>query len=209
MVGFKTLLSLQNKRFTIMKLRRSHCGTTESAMSLEGWDTGSAAGPAEWVKDLTLPQPWLRSQLHLRSVSWPGNSICRKAAKEEKIKQQNPNAPVLTETHVNSSWTHDREQCRWWSSRHVKTTHWCLAFMSLEHAYEKAPFLNPQNITTTLIFPVTWGKERYAILILHFLNPRKTDGFSGTGCCLFCDLFPASAGSAGHRWPLLATPGAL
>lgn len=82
MVGFKTLLSLQNKRFTIMKLRRSHCGTTESAMSLEGWDTGSAAGPAEWVKDLTLPQPWLRSQLWLQSDAWPRNSICQGEAKQ-------------------------------------------------------------------------------------------------------------------------------
>ena len=52
--------------------------------SWEHWDTGSTLGPVQWVKDLALPQLWLRSQLQLRSDPWPGNSICHGAARKEK-----------------------------------------------------------------------------------------------------------------------------
>ena len=37
--------------------------------------------PAQWVKDLALPQLWLGSQLRLGSDPCPGNSVCRGAAK--------------------------------------------------------------------------------------------------------------------------------
>ena len=36
--------------------RCPHCGTMGSAVSLKSWDTGSILGPAQWVKDLALPQ---------------------------------------------------------------------------------------------------------------------------------------------------------
>ena len=35
--------------------------------------TGSSPSPAQWVKDLVLPQVWRRSQLWLRFDPWPGN----------------------------------------------------------------------------------------------------------------------------------------
>ena len=45
------------------------------------------SGVAQRVRDLVLPQLWRRSQLWLRSDPWPGNSICRGAAKKEKRKK--------------------------------------------------------------------------------------------------------------------------
>ena len=39
---------------------------------------------AQWVKNLALPQLWLRSKLWLGSDPWPKNSICSGVAKEEK-----------------------------------------------------------------------------------------------------------------------------
>ena len=39
--------------------------------------------PTQWVKDLALPQLWIRSQLWLQSDSWPGNAIGCGAAKKE------------------------------------------------------------------------------------------------------------------------------
>ena len=52
------------------------------------WHLGSAGSqagsPAQWVKDPASPQLWLGSKLQLRSDSWPGNSMCCGAAKNEK-----------------------------------------------------------------------------------------------------------------------------
>ena len=66
------------------------CGTTGSVASREHGDAGSDPGLARRVKDLALPQLWLRLQLWLRSDLWPGNSICQGAAKKEKTKNKQP-----------------------------------------------------------------------------------------------------------------------
>ena len=50
-------------------------------VSWECWDTGLIPGPAQWVKDLSLPQPWLRFQLQLGSDPWPGNFVKKKKEK--------------------------------------------------------------------------------------------------------------------------------
>ena len=39
------------------------------------------------VKDLALPQLWCRSQLHLGTDPWPGNTICHGAAQKEREKE--------------------------------------------------------------------------------------------------------------------------
>ena len=67
----------------------SHHGTAGSVASWECWDTGSIPSPAQWIMHLALPQLWFRSQLQLRSDSWPRNSIFRGAAKKEKKKKKN------------------------------------------------------------------------------------------------------------------------
>ena len=54
------------------------------AESLQGWDTGSILGPAQWLKDLALLQLWHKLQLWLESDPWSRNSIWCGAAKKEK-----------------------------------------------------------------------------------------------------------------------------
>ena len=49
--------------------------------------TGSIPGLHSGLKDPALPQFLHRSQLHLESDPWPGNSIGHKAAKTEKKKK--------------------------------------------------------------------------------------------------------------------------
>ena len=66
--------------------------------SLECWDTGSIPSPAQWVKDLVLPQLWYRLQLWLRSDPWPGNSIGRKAAKKGKKNLPHKALPIILPT---------------------------------------------------------------------------------------------------------------
>ena len=58
-----------------------------STMAQRDWHCLGSAGKrvqsqvAQWVKDLVLPQLWLRSRLHLGSDPWPRNSICHGVAK--------------------------------------------------------------------------------------------------------------------------------
>ena len=58
------------------------CGAVGWAASWEYWNTGSIPSPAQWVKDLALPQLWLELQLQLGSDPWPQNSIW--GSKKEK-----------------------------------------------------------------------------------------------------------------------------
>lgn len=68
--------------------RSSRCGTTGSAASWGHWDTGSIPGLAQCLKDLALPQLWLRLHLGLGFDPWPSNSIgCGVANKERKKKK--------------------------------------------------------------------------------------------------------------------------
>ena len=50
------------------------------------WITGTqvCSGPAWQVEDLALLQLWHRSQVHLGSDPWSGNSICHGVAKKGK-----------------------------------------------------------------------------------------------------------------------------
>ena len=57
----------------------SRCGTMGSVVSWEHGDAGLIPSPAQWVKDLALPQLWLRVQLRFRSDPWPGNSKKKKS----------------------------------------------------------------------------------------------------------------------------------
>ena len=52
---------------------------------LQQWDVGSVPVLAQWVKDLTVPQLWLRLQLQLGSDPWPRNSVCCGALKNKKL----------------------------------------------------------------------------------------------------------------------------
>ena len=47
----------------------------------ESWDPGLISSLAQWVKDLVLPQLWLRSD------HWPVSSKCYGAAKKKKKKK--------------------------------------------------------------------------------------------------------------------------
>ena len=53
-------------------------------MSLERWDADLIPGPAQWVKDLVLPQLQHTLQLRLEFDPWPGNSIYPGAVKKEE-----------------------------------------------------------------------------------------------------------------------------
>ena len=57
--------------------------------SWEQWDTGSIPSLAQWIKDLVLLQPWLRSHLRLVSDPWFRNPMCRKAAKNNNNNNNN------------------------------------------------------------------------------------------------------------------------
>ena len=60
------------------------------AASWEYWDSISIPSPAQWVKDLVLPQLQHKSQLLLKSDPWPGNPLCGGAAEKEKKKKKMP-----------------------------------------------------------------------------------------------------------------------
>ena len=57
--------------------------------SWEQWDTGSIPSLAQWIKDLVMLQPWLRSDLRLVSDPWFRNPMCRKAAKNNNNNNNN------------------------------------------------------------------------------------------------------------------------
>lgn len=64
----------------------SHCGTTGLVVSWKRWDAGLTPGLAQWVKNLVLLQPKLRSQLQFGSNPWPGTSTCHGQPKKKKKK---------------------------------------------------------------------------------------------------------------------------
>ena len=57
------------------------------AVSWELWDTGSIPGLARWLKDLALPQLWLKSQPRLGPdprLGTPGHGVGAKKKKTNK-----------------------------------------------------------------------------------------------------------------------------
>ena len=71
----------------IENMESSPFGAMGSAASWESWDMGLIPSLAQWIKDHTLLQLQLRLQLRLGSDSWPGTSICCRAAKNEEGKK--------------------------------------------------------------------------------------------------------------------------
>ena len=69
------------------------------AASWEHWDTGLIPCPAQWVKDLALPQLQLWSHLWLKSDPWPWNSVCWGADKKKKL-QINFETYILSNMHI-------------------------------------------------------------------------------------------------------------
>ena len=76
----------KKKKKRVIPIQSSWGGATGLAASLEFRDAGCILGPAQWVKDLVLPQLQCRLPLQLGSDPWPGNSMCCRAAKKEKKK---------------------------------------------------------------------------------------------------------------------------
>ena len=66
-------------------LRSSCTGEMGLAASWDHWVTDSIPGLAQWVKDLALPQLWLRLRQTLGTDPWPQNSY---AAGRPKIKKK-------------------------------------------------------------------------------------------------------------------------
>ena len=90
-------------------------GARELAASWEHWDAGLILDPAQWVKDLVLPQLQLTSQLQLQSDPWPGNSICLGAAKKEEKKKSYPDFLKIFKFNcmynsINSLWEQDESE---------------------------------------------------------------------------------------------------
>ena len=72
--GFKGIYSIFKRKQLEFLLWRNRVGGILGALGC-----GFNPGPVQWVKDLVLPL-----KLQLESEPWPGNSMCRGAAKKEK-----------------------------------------------------------------------------------------------------------------------------
>ena len=59
-----------------------------SAVSWECWNAGLIPSPAQWVKDLVLLKPWLRSHVQHGYDPCDGNSICRGGSQKKKKKKK-------------------------------------------------------------------------------------------------------------------------
>lgn len=70
-----------NKVVMLKTRRHSRCDATGSAAA---WECGDRFDPRPSKVDLALPQLLLSSRLQLGSDPWPGSSIRRGAAKDEK-----------------------------------------------------------------------------------------------------------------------------
>ena len=62
-----TISAFSSTKVRLLKIiaGSSHCGSMGSAASSECWDPVSFLGTAQWVKNLAVPQLWLRPQLWL------------------------------------------------------------------------------------------------------------------------------------------------
>ena len=58
------------------------------SISVQLQDAGSIPGLAQWDKGFGVAAAAAKSQVWLRSDPWPGNSICRGAAKKVKKKKK-------------------------------------------------------------------------------------------------------------------------
>ena len=72
----------------------SHCFSMGMKLLHSSRDVGLIPSPAQWVKDLVLPQH--RSKLWLRFKPWPGNSISHEAAKKKKKKKKKKKQPFFS-----------------------------------------------------------------------------------------------------------------
>ena len=73
-----------------MKPRRSDCGATRSAASLQHQDEGLISGLAHGVKGSRIAAAAMWVEAGLRSDSWSGNSMCLGGPKKKKRAGKKP-----------------------------------------------------------------------------------------------------------------------
>ena len=76
-------------------------------------DSGSIPAPAQWVKDLALPQLKHRLQLWLRFDAWPENSTCLRTAKGQKERDESHLVISKAVTAVSAPGARQETLMRW------------------------------------------------------------------------------------------------
>lgn len=155
------------------------------------------------LKDPATPQLWHRSQLQLRSDSWPGNSICHSAARKRKKKKKgrldlslqfpnpspSPRPPAFF--FPSTSWTQTSEPGRAPSGCSPK------AHLDITRCGVEAATLGPGDA-----LEATEDEAWVALAALHaavLAGPARELRMAGVGAQPGTQRVPTVAG-AGQRW---------